>query len=62
MKYTEAVTDVPKDLSLNSAWIDHVNRIVSFSPQKNFQRMSFQTHQEMFAHVIELGFEGYGIL
>ena len=44
------------------AWVDEESRIVSFLPQKGFQLLKFQSHQEMFQYVISLGFAGYGIL
>ena len=49
-------------LKSTTAWISSEKRIVSFSPQADFRKLSFPTHQEMFNHVVKLGLHGYGIL
>lgn len=62
MNLTASAAESPRMLANTSAWIDYAKRIVSFTPHKDFQKLSFPSHQEMFSHVIELGFAGYSIL
>lgn len=55
---------MPKEIregTSTSAWIDRVNRIVSFQQAEGFEEVRFPTHREMFQFVIEKSRTGYRI-
>ena len=43
------------------AWIDEENKVVSFQAAEGFEEKRFQSHDEMFAFVIEKSRSGYRI-
>lgn len=43
------------------AWIDRCRRIVSFRFAEGFERMRFDTHEEMFSFVISMTNSGFRI-
>jgi len=44
-----------------SVWVNWKQRVISFTPEKDFEEMQYQTHEAMFRFVIEKGNEGFGI-
>jgi len=49
MSHTTSFTDMP--------W----NRVISFSEENGFEKLSFPTHEEKFKFAIDRGNEGFGI-
>ena len=44
-----------------SIWVDWENRVISFSEENGFEKLSFPTHEEKFKFDIDRGNEGFGI-
>lgn len=44
-----------------SIWVDWEHRVISFSEENGFEKLSFPTHEEKFKFAIDRGNEGFGI-
>ena len=42
-------------------WVDWEHRVISFSEENGFVKLSFPTHEEKFKFAIDRGNEGFGI-
>ena len=51
----EGIQRAPKPEWSRSAWVDTARRIISFTPQKDFQKLNFPSHQEMLDYAVTPG-------
>lgn len=42
-------------------WVNWESRVISFSEETGFEKLTFSTHEEKFRLAIERGNEGFGI-
>ena len=44
-----------------SIWVNWERRVISFTQENGFEKLSFPTHEEKFKFAIDRGTEGFGI-
>ena len=50
-----------EDEDIYLLWVDWSRRIISFHEAEGFQRLAYDTHEEMLAFAVEKGYAGFAI-